>query len=124
MQASLRMASGGRSRYFLAFTPQFLVVAKLECALVAEGAGTVGALAAVTFPAIGDAAEHIFSCQATHHAQLHDMQLMIERTGDHRQARSGLLVEGPEAQIVAIKIVQQSSNPAGEKFLRRGVAGC
>ena len=65
-------------------------------------------------PTIGDAGEQFFSGQAMHHAQLHDVQAMIKGARHHGQARTRLLVERPESEIVAIEIVQKGADAARE----------
>src|ERR1700685_43853 len=58
-----------------------------------------------------------------HNSQLHDVQLMIERTRDHGQPRARLFVERPEAKVVAVKISQQCLNRACEEIMGRSFAG-
>jgi hypothetical protein len=67
--------------------------------------------------------EFLFSGQAMHHAQLNDMQPVIERARHHRQTCAGLLVERPESQVIALQIVQQGSHSPRKHFLGRFV-GC
>jgi len=100
-----------------------LVIGEFEGALVAEGTGTVGTTAGVVVPAVGHSSEFLFSSQAMHDAQLHDVQPMIEGAGDHREARAGLLVERPESQVVAIEVVEHGANCARKEILRRGMLG-
>src|SRR3977135_3777586 len=84
-----------------------LVVTEFEGTLVAQGAGAIGAAAAVTLPAVGNAGEGLFTGQSMHHPQLYDMQLMIEGAGYHGQACTRLLIERPESQVVTLEIVEQ-----------------
>ena len=49
------------------------------------------------------------------------MQAVIEGARDHGQARAGLLVERPEAEVEAIEIVKESSDSAQEEILRGAV---
>src|SRR5712692_5920019 len=80
---------------------RFLVVAELECTLVAQRPGTLGAAAGIGFPAVSVSGEKLVPGEAVHHAQLHDVQLMIEGTRYHGQAGTRLLVQRPEAEVVA-----------------------
>src|SRR5580692_9218741 len=98
-----------------------LVITEFKHALIAKGAGAFGATARVTLPAVGDTGEGVLSREATHDSQLHDVQVMIEGTGHHGQACAGLLVEGPESQVVAIEIVQHRADRTRKEFLHARV---
>src|SRR5437764_7650025 len=49
---------------------------------------------------------------------------MIESACNHWQPSAGLLVERPEAEIVAIEVMYQRSHAAREQFLNRRISGC
>ena len=61
----------------------WLIVNELECRLVQQRASTVHTAPSVVLPALCDVGEFLLIRQAMHDAQLHDMQSVIERAGDH-----------------------------------------
>ena len=52
---------------------------------------------------------------------MHDVQAVIEIAGDHRQARAGLLVEGPESEVIAGKVVEERSDSSVEQIACAGI---
>src|SRR5271166_2161972 len=99
----------------------FLVIAKLECAFVAKGTGALGAAAGVGLPSICKSGEYFVSRETMHHAQLNNMQSVVEGAGDHGERRAGLLVERPETEVVTVKICAKSNCRLREQ-IPRGVA--
>jgi len=93
------------------------VVAELKDALIAQGSGAFGPTVRVSLPAVGSVSKCGLAGQAMHDAQLHNVQAVIERAGNHGQARAGLLVQRPESEVVAVKIVKQCLNGAREKMV-------
>src|SRR5579884_3374209 len=90
------------------------VITELESALIKDGGGAAAAAQIVALPAVSVVTEQGFSRQALHDAKLHDMQAVIVGAGDHLQVGAGVLVEGPEAEVVALEIRHQSVHGAEE----------
>ena len=88
------------------------VITKLEGGLVAEGARGLSSAAGVRLPAVGGLRKYIFPCETMHDSQLHDMQAMVKPARCHRQTRARLLVERPEAEVIALQIVKQGPDRA------------
>src|SRR5437773_10063600 len=63
-----------------------LVVAELKCALIAERPSAFARVASIVFPPISVMRKNFISCDAVHYAQLNDVQAMVKRAGQHRQA--------------------------------------
>src|SRR5207302_2937871 len=85
-----------------------LVVAELKCALIAERPRAFARVASIGFPPISVMRKNFITCDAVHYAQLNDVQAMVKRAGQHRQAGARLLVKGPEPKIVVLEIATQS----------------
>ena len=66
---------------------EILVVTKLECTLVAQGASTFGAASGVVFPKVCISGKLLLPGEAMHDPQLHYMKPVIEGARQHLQAR-------------------------------------
>src|SRR5262249_614987 len=62
---------------------QGLVITKFEYTFVAQGPRTVCAALHIVLPTISIRRKNSFPGKQMHDTQLHDMQLMIKKTGDH-----------------------------------------
>lgn len=91
-----------------------LVVAEFKRGLIEKRPPAIGGAASVVFPAIGNFSEFVFSGEAMHDAQLHDVQTVIEIARHHGQAGAGLLVERPESEVESVEVVEQGLNCACE----------
>src|SRR5437016_12677353 len=77
-----------------------LVVAELKCALIAERPSAFAGVTRIALPAICVMRKDFIAREAVHYAKLNDVQAMVKRAGQHRQAGARLLVKGPEPKIV------------------------
>ena len=69
-----------------------------QCSSPVEGFIQIG------LPAIGHIREGSFLGHLRCHAELDDMQPMIEGTSNHRKSRSGMLIQRPIPDVVGLKM--------------------
>src|SRR5262245_53283821 len=101
-----------------------LVVAEFEKDFMSKCDRSLGAALTVAIPLSRVPLKNFLSGEAIENLQLDNVQTMVKRTSQHVQPSAGLLVKGPKADIVMVKIRCECTHRLFEQVFGTRITGC